>query len=176
MCSLVPPAARTVCQRHIPAHVLRARHPQILGRLRRVPVTNLSRRASPPHVRAVLAPRQLPRKAPAERGSDTQGGELTSVWSRIVTSPEGEIPTHALAGVEKHHQTSARRSKPGRDIRGKISCAASTRSCYTQPIPLRLPAPAPPCAQSVSASVPVRNVAPSVPPLCVPKSLCRAGC
>ena len=124
MCSLVPPAARTVCQRHIPAHVLRARHPQILGRLRRVPVTNLSRRASPPHVRAVLAPRQLPRKAPAERGSDTQGGELTSVWSRIVTSPEGEIPTHALSGVEKHHQTSARRSKPGRDISGKISCAA----------------------------------------------------
>jgi hypothetical protein len=41
---------------------------------------------------------------------------VTSVWSLIVTSPEGEIPTQALAGVEKHHHASARRSKPGRAI------------------------------------------------------------
>ena len=116
--SRVASAERTVCQRHIPAHVLRARHAQIFGRLRRVPVADLSRSStSARQVRAVVVARLGAGNAPASCAPGQRRGRvLTSVWSRIVTSPEGEIPTHAVAGVEKHHQTTARRSKPRRDM------------------------------------------------------------
>lgn len=57
---------------------------------------------------------------------------VTSVWSLIVTSPEGEIPTQALAGVEKHHHASARRSKPGRAISSREGGRMRRLYCRTR--------------------------------------------
>lgn len=71
-----PAAERTVCQRHVPAHVLRARHAQILGRLRRVPVADLSRSgASARQVRAVVVAARLEASnAPASCAPGRQRG------------------------------------------------------------------------------------------------------
>jgi len=34
-----------------------------------------------------------------EQSGPERDGRRTSVWSRIVTSPDGEMPTHAWAGA-----------------------------------------------------------------------------